>query len=377
MHSPSTSEPQSAAITLVLIASLTLGGCEPPSTRWYDPIQVKIPLQVVDDDSEAPIAAAAVVMIDPSGRRLPAVRADNQGRISVTEPFEASGSQNPQGKAGHITFDGWFVEASAEGYLAFFRPLADIIGAGMAVGTSPPEGRPIRLSTASLDSVKAHSSVEEFTRSAGNRIRLFLYGDRFFYEILNDGDDHGGSRLISVACGAVVRRDGFLKLQIERSKRIDENEYDWHLDDLYRVPWGERLYLVSQSQWLRFCTASNQGEEPRSSWLGAYFLRAGDQMKSAEGLPHVPPPWDGFLLAKPVQARVVKMLPSGWAEIDAGSKAGLRSGMELLPTRYHLFSAQVVESVGEWDAVIKAEYPQGNYRRIQLGDTVVSREPGR
>jgi hypothetical protein len=71
------------------------------------------------------------------------------------------------------------------------------------------------------------------------------------------------------------------------------------------------------------------------------------------------------------------MLSSGEAEIDAGSKAGLRRGMELLPTHYHLFSAQVVESVGEWRAVIKSEHPQGKYRRIRLKDTVVSREPGR
>lgn len=51
---------------------------------------------------------------------------------------------------------------------------------------------------------------------------------------------------------------------------------------LEMVPWGPRLYLVAPDQrMLEFCYAVANGEEPRRSLAGPFFLRKGDQQRAA------------------------------------------------------------------------------------------------
>jgi hypothetical protein len=69
--------------------------------------------------------------------------------------------------------------------------------------------------------------------------------------------------------------------------------------DIIPVQWGDRLYLVSKDDGKDFCQAVNQGQEPRSSPPGKFYLRRGDWSKKVAGLPSVPTLWQSWLQKKP------------------------------------------------------------------------------
>ncbi len=109
----------------------------------------------------------------------------------------------------------------------------------------------------------------------------------------------------------------------------------------------------------------------------SFFLRNGDEKKFVNGLPKLRAQWDEYLLREPLRAGVVRLGGDGEAVIDAGTASGLRTGMELMPEQRSAFSTQVVDSVEVDKAYLKTRYPNGSFRRIRVGDVVVSRIPGR
>ncbi len=111
-------------------------------------------------------------------------------------------------------------------------------------------------------------------------------------------------------------------------------EADWTI-----VRWGDRRYLVPQDCLVEFCNRVNLG-------FDCHFLRKGDEKKIVQGMPDVPAEYRDYLLSKPVEATVVvvgkastRHSRADWnfkdtpVTIDAGSKNGLKAGMELAVTK--------------------------------------------
>lgn len=99
------------------------------------------------------------------------------------------------------------------------------------------------------------------------------------------------------------------------------------------IPWGERLYLLEETEMLDFVNQVNRGSEPRSTPLGAFYLRDGDQKRPASGKPAVPARWRDYVLDRPASGRVVALLGDRLAEVDIGYRQGIRPGMVLLGQR--------------------------------------------
>jgi hypothetical protein len=107
---------------------------------------------------------------------------------------------------------------------------------------------------------------------------------------------------------------------------------------LVLVKWGERVYLIDDSNLRDFSNAINLGLEPRPElrsepYYGSFFLREGDLQKSVTGKPSLPAEWQTFLLGKPVTAKIVAIETQDKtqiATINRGSRDGLKVGMKLL-----------------------------------------------
>jgi hypothetical protein len=107
---------------------------------------------------------------------------------------------------------------------------------------------------------------------------------------------------------------------------------------LLLVKWGERIYLIDESELRAFSNAINLGLEPRTELLsepyyGSFFLRESDLQKSVNGKPQLPGEWRTFLLSKPVTAKIVAIdtqVKTQIATINRGSQDGLKVGMKLL-----------------------------------------------
>ena len=66
------------------------------------------------------------------------------------------------------------------------------------------------------------------------------------------------------------------------------------------VRWGERLYLIEESELRAFCNAINGGIEPRRTnsvddYTGTFYLRVGDEEKPVTGIPELPETWRGCI----------------------------------------------------------------------------------
>ena len=96
------------------------------------------------------------------------------------------------------------------------------------------------------------------------------------------------------------------------------------------VRWGDRLYLIEPERIVSFVNAVNAGHEPRVKAQGAFFLRQGDWNKPVTGGPRLPVMYRGYLLDKPVEARILRVIGKEEnLELGAGRRQGLLPGMKL------------------------------------------------
>jgi hypothetical protein len=132
------------------------------------------------------------------------------------------------------------------------------------------------------------------------------------------------------------------------------------------VAWGERLYLLPADDLLSFCNAVNLGTEPRRNWaeemmsgsayFGSFYLREGDEKKSADGLPQLPERWQEYLLKKPVAGVVLSIDGDNTATISVGGREGLKEGMVLTVVGGRapsMWSGLKVVSVGDTTAKVE------------------------
>ena len=138
----------------------------------------------------------------------------------------------------------------------------------------------------------------------------------------------------------------------------DDKDFSMHL-----IEWSGRVYLLSESDVARFVDAVNLHIEPRNapycwdmygcSWLGAFYLRKGDEKKKVAGPPPLPQPWRDMLLARPVTARVIKIdkvdkgkfYTESSGTINKGRRAGLKVGHKLVSPRQYAPNPHMAEVV--------------------------------
>jgi len=105
------------------------------------------------------------------------------------------------------------------------------------------------------------------------------------------------------------------------------------------VKWGERTYLISEDGLASFVHSINLGLEPRNGdprfvYDGSFFLREGDEEKSATGKPLLPAKYLDLLLNEPITATIVSIEAKEnekIATIDKGRLAGVKVGMDFIP----------------------------------------------
>ena len=103
------------------------------------------------------------------------------------------------------------------------------------------------------------------------------------------------------------------------------------------VRWGERLYLIPDSEIIEFCYDVHTSNEPRYAFgWGRYLLRLGDWIKEVKGKPEIPDEFLQHLLDEPVDALFLSVTigekqPYHTANVvlNKGKNDGLLPGMKL------------------------------------------------
>jgi len=142
--------------------------------------------------------------------------------------------------------------------------------------------------------------------------------------------------------------------------------------EFFPVRWGIRMYLIPTNDIIEFCSAVNQGSEPRHGNWGDYYLRQNDWDKPVSGLPAVPEPWEKYFLGKPVTAKITELIGRQEAWLALGTENGILQGM-ILTARDHgklMFSQVKVEAVEKNRCRIKCEWKDSE---LEVGQTVPSR----
>jgi hypothetical protein len=305
---------------------------------------------------------------------------DYQGILMLKPDFDVGETLNELWRGTRVKMAGWRVRVSALGYLPCTSPLFEFSGDEVDIDMPRVIRARVQLYRARRPGSDEEPGYETFVRrDFGFAFSLIVYQDKYYS--LRSCPKLCSQHVpwFEAVRGRVERPEGELLLSIEGRERLPRrygDEPDWFIDKLTRVNWGDRRYLVAENQWLAFCNAVNQGEEPRAGDYGDFYLGENHESITVVGLPEVPKSWKEYLLDAPIRGEVIETQADGSARINVGRKDGLRAGMELLPTKDSSPSDQIVVSVEENCAVIKPKYPAApSYRKTQVGDALSTRRP--
>lgn len=133
--------------------------------------------------------------------------------------------------------------------------------------------------------------------------------------------------------GGVESREDRLSLRFERAYK--NGAHRGLASEFIPVRWGDRHYLIVADKMIDFVNAVNEGSEPCLPCL-RFLLKAGDEHKAVAGDPELPEPFKDYLLAEPIDARVLAVGETQVGEeritqlvVDKGSTHGMFPGMEL------------------------------------------------
>lgn len=142
--------------------------------------------------------------------------------------------------------------------------------------------------------------------------------------------------------------------------------------EFFPVAWGSRRYLVPTNDMVEFCSAVNEGTEPRSGSWGHYYLRRNDWDKAVTGRPTVPEQWTKYFLNKPVHGKITELLGKQEAWVGLGEGHGILPGMILTARDYGeiMFSQVRVEAVEKGRCRVKCQWSDS---KLAVGQTVSSR----
>jgi hypothetical protein len=174
---------------------------------------------------------------------------------------------------------------------------------------------------------------------------FFFHGDGFVHEtmeIYRDGrfaygwgaDDGGFSR----EEGTIDVVGGLLTLSPD-PKQTETNRQGTLIHPRYRpTRWGDRLYLLTEKDFPRFCDHINMGLEPRRVRSGPFFMKMSRKDLAREdmpdfakafGSPDLSERWSRLVLKTPIQGKIVEVLDRDRARVDLGSEHGLRADIAL------------------------------------------------
>jgi hypothetical protein len=193
-----------------------------------------------------------------------------------------------------------------------------------------------------------------------------LSGSSFALALDSDGawafTAYGKRGLTQDSHGRYEVRDGFVVL----------NDPQFNGTQLGNVPsrlavvcWGERLVLVPESGLDSLVACINEGAVPcLTPDCTYYFQRTGDEDKPLEGVPTLPPGWDGRITRKAVIARVSYRGPLEHGlehyVLDGGKDRGLEVGMILVgrmkrTPNWGVFSLRIIEVLDD-SAIAELEW---------------------
>ena len=294
----------------------------------------KLWFRIVDADDQKPLGLARVVI--DNGNLGPELGDDSvavawpDGRAIVRHKFlvweERRGDQRSQRQI----YQGPWIHVSAEGYEPRKMPLSELLEEEKLVSG--------RFHETVVSLRRRHTDGPNLAELAGN----YIFGDGFVYEHLEislpgqyhfewhndvrDDEPHDYDQYESGGRCSIV--DGVLRLFPEGpfwSEMLDVMR-----NDFVPVRWGSRRYLIPEKERLVFCSIVNQRVLPRYMRSGPFSLDDIKREKLPDGLPEVPTEWAPFLLQKPVAGSITEVLADQVAIMTAGSKDGIKSGMEFV-----------------------------------------------
>jgi hypothetical protein len=170
---------------------------------------------------------------------------------------------------------------------------------------------------------------------------------------------HSNGTCRSVFTGRFMLRSSVLEgpVAVKAGRVTLECTVSPETEKLIPISWGNRLYLIEDSDADQFIRDVVRGYEPRASSEGSHLLRVGDSKVRVWGRPEVPEAWQKEFPPDNFSTRVARQLAYHRAEIDAGSRDGLAAGMLLtLYSHKHGATDLRVVSVTAGTAVIENKY---------------------
>lgn len=164
--------------------------------------------------------------------------------------------------------------------------------------------------------------------------------------------------------GSVEWSDNKLSLQFDRENK--RGAFFGLSPEFVPVRWGERHYLLAPDEMIDFANQVNAGFEPCSP-CGSFLLKKGDENKSVDGQPDLPTEFKHYILAEPIETRVLSLGETRVVEkwetlritrliVDKGSMHGMLPGMELhVSNPKSLFARTIVTKVETQTSEVEIE----------------------
>jgi hypothetical protein len=356
------------AFSLTNMSSLSLA--QGPTSRFT------LTVTAVDDESSKPIRMATVRVIDPLGRTTDKHLSDEQGKAAFLIDLDVGPLANNLSNAAQSSLLAWRAEASAPGLEPTLRPLSECHTMAFQGSREVITTLEIRLTRRALLNSEQLLVGEYVHATIGREFSLLLDKEKFEALVRCPQICSHHVPWYEVYSGDWSLDHATVTLKTHSSETLPPNDprhVRWFGPGILHVKWGERNYLVPEDRLLGFCNAVNQGIEPRRRIDGDFYLRRGDESKSAIGLPTIPSQWREYLLSKPLRGHVFHVFADGSSAVSLGHKSGLRRGMELLAAESGAFHAQTVVSVDEQSAIVVPKYPNSRLRRVRPGDELTTR----
>jgi hypothetical protein len=346
-----------AVIALVIVGVSLL--C--PARRHVAHSAIELRFRVVDAADRRRIGRARILVdnihLAQELGEASEVETAADGRASITHRFLALVERRGVVTSGHVSFQGPWIQVSAEGYETLGLPLSDIVGPRRRLFffTTPPESV-IKLRRGRIEGIDLADLAGDYSYGTGyinHRLGLTRAG-RYHYRY----GTHTGFDAESEGRYAVA--DGVIRLIPERSSSPDTLEPTWRT--LVPIRWGDRLYLIPERHRVAFCSDVNRGIEPGYLRRGKLDFMEANRHLPAGVMPELPAAWRSYLLAKPVAGTITEVLPDSSALVDRGERDGIKAGMILMSEErqgsYNLPARVMVLNVEADRCLVKLSEPE-------------------
>lgn len=156
---------------------------------------------------------------------------------------------------------------------------------------------------------------------------------------------YGCMGLYDLNYGSFQEKDGYMRLSFQEKNVEDPGNMVGLCPVLVPIRWGDRRYLIPETEMIAFCNHVNSGSD-RQLRDALFCAHVDDRKKKTSGIPKVPPQYQPYLLKSPIEAEVAwvgktavverkELWPPGRYRVteirlNRGKADGLLPGMELL-----------------------------------------------